>query len=144
MCACLSVCLLCPTESNTTGGDGSIPEETAEPSPQITQNPSETEHSDQPVEEEEEEEKNDGGYDEEEREQEEKHKVDQNQEHNKEEVSPVQPQDQQKAVPDQDEAQQEDPHTQDPALQEEPEQVETFFSTMSHRYGNMPQEGHIL
>lgn len=54
----------------------------------------------------------------------------------------VQPQ--QEAVPDQEEAQHECETYRDSVEPEDTEQVETFFSTMSHRYENATQEGHIL
>uniref|UniRef100_A0A3Q3EYE7 Pleckstrin homology domain-containing family A member 8 n=1 Tax=Labrus bergylta TaxID=56723 RepID=A0A3Q3EYE7_9LABR len=69
-------------------------------------------------------------------EKEQKHKGDQIQEHdnNNQEVNAVQPQHQQEALPDQEEAQQEvDSSTE----QEDTGQVETFFSTMSHRFSDI-------
>lgn len=53
----------------------------------------------------------------------------------------VQPQHQQEAVPDQEEAQEEFSDSLEP---EDTEHVETFFSTMSHRYEHATQQGHIL
>lgn len=69
--------------------------------------------------------------------QEQKHKVDQSLE---EETctDAVQHHQEQEAAPDQRECE----TCTDPAEPEE--QVETFFSTMSHRYENATQEGHIL
>lgn len=71
--------------------------------------------------------------------QEQKHKVDQSLE---EETctAAVQHHQDQEAAPDQREC----GTCTDPAEPEDTEQVETFFSTMSHRYENATQEGHIL
>lgn len=68
-----------------------------------------------------------------------KHKVDQSLE---EETctDAVQHHQEQEAAPDQRECE----TCTDPAEPEDTEQVETFFSTMSHRYENATQEGHIL
>lgn len=68
-----------------------------------------------------------------------KHKVDQSLE---EETCThaVQHHQEQEAAPDQRECE----TCTDPAEPEDTEQVETFFSTMSHRYENATQEGHIL
>lgn len=69
--------------------------------------------------------------------QEQKHEVDQSLE---EETctDAVQHHQEQEAAPDRHECET------DPAEPEDTEQVETFFSTMSHRYENATQEGHIL
>lgn len=48
------------------------------------------------------------------------------------------------ANPDQDESQNEDEPAEVSAEPGDTEQVETFFSTMNHRYGNAIQEHHIL
>ncbi|XP_071372166.1 pleckstrin homology domain-containing family A member 8 [Centroberyx affinis] len=122
-----------PTENDAANGNSSAPEEEVGLAPHTTQNTSETEHYDQPAEEEEE---NDAD-DQEEKKQEQKHNVDQSQEPDKEEVNPVQPQHQEEAAPDQDEAQHEDQPSQDSVQLEETEQVETFFSTMSHRFSDI-------
>ncbi|KAM3873374.1 pleckstrin homology domain-containing family A member 8 [Diretmus argenteus] len=122
-------------ENDAANGNSSAPEEEVDDAPHTSQNNSETEYFDQPAEEEEE---NDAD-DEEEGKQEQKHIVDQSQELEQEEVSPVQPQPQhqQEAVPDQDGAQHEEPPSQESAPQEEAEHVETFFSTMSHRFSDI-------
>lgn len=70
-----------------------------------------------------------------------KHKLDQSEEHNDSKEMTVQPQHQQEAVPDQEEAQEEFSDSLEP---EDTEHVETFFSTMSHRYEHATQQGHIL
>lgn len=78
--------------------------------------------------------------------QEQKHNADQSQEHdnNNKEVNSVWPQHQQGPGPGQDEAQLEDETSRESIEHEDTEQVETFFSTMSHRYENATVEGHIL
>lgn len=150
MCVCALVYLLWHIETNLAGGDHKDCEETVESSPPITQNTSKTEHTDEQAQEEEE-----GEEEEEEEEEKQEQEVDHTQEQDQREMSPVQPQqepqqevvpDQDEAVPDQDEALSEDQQFQDAVQEEEPEpeQVDTFFSTMSHRYGDTPQEGHIL
>lgn len=68
---------------------------------------------------------------------EQKHKVDQSLE---EETCTDTVHQEQEAAPDQRECE----TCTDPAEPEDTEQVETFFSTMSHRYENATQEGHIL
>lgn len=72
--------------------------------------------------------------------------MDHSQEHdnNNKEVNAVWPQHQQEDVLDQDEAQQDGKISRDSTEPEDTEQVETFFSTMSHRYENATLEGHIL
>ncbi|XP_067094910.1 pleckstrin homology domain-containing family A member 8 [Osmerus mordax] len=121
-----------PTENCPVGEDCPVPEEIPEASPQITQNPSETEPSGdreelgEEVEEEEEEVKN-------------KRQVDITQEKEK---SHVLLQNQPEAVPDQAESKLEEQHSQGAVQQEEEqeeeiEQVETFFSTMSHRFSDI-------
>uniref|UniRef100_A0A8C4H8P2 Pleckstrin homology domain-containing family A member 8 n=1 Tax=Dicentrarchus labrax TaxID=13489 RepID=A0A8C4H8P2_DICLA len=111
-------------------------EEPVDPSLHTTQNTSEIEHYDQPAEGDEE---NEAG-DQKEAKQEQKHKLDQSQEHdnNNKEVNAVdQPQHQQEAVPDQEEAQHEGETSRDSTEPEDTEQVETFFSTMSHRFSDI-------
>lgn len=70
----------------------------------------------------------------------------QSQEHdnNNKEVNAVRPQHQQEDIPVQDKAQHEGEIFRDSTELEDTEQVETFFSTMSHRYENATLEGHIL
>lgn len=70
--------------------------------------------------------------------QEQKHKVDPILE--EETTDAVQHHQEQEAAPEQRECE----TCSDPAEPEDTEQVETFFSTMSHRYENATQEGHIL
>ncbi|KAJ8415877.1 hypothetical protein AAFF_G00404340 [Aldrovandia affinis] len=56
------------------------------------------------------------------------------------EVSPAQPQDQKEVIPDQSEGEQEISPSQLEEKHEEPEQVDTFFSTMSHRFSDIRLE----
>lgn len=137
-----SVCLLNHTDTDATNGKSSGHKESVDPNLHSAQNTSEVKHDDQPT---------DGSEGNEadhqkETKQEQKHKLDQSQEHenNKEMTDTVQPQNQQEAVPDQEEAQDECETYSDSVEPEDTEQVETFFSTMSHRYENATQEGHIL
>uniref|UniRef100_A0A667ZTM8 Pleckstrin homology domain-containing family A member 8 n=1 Tax=Myripristis murdjan TaxID=586833 RepID=A0A667ZTM8_9TELE len=123
-------------KNDTTNSSSSVPEEVVDCSPLTTQNNSETEHYEVPAEDLEE---SDADAEEETKEQ--KHKLDQSQEHSKEEVNSVEPQHQQEAVPEQDEAQLEDQPSQDSVQPEETEQVETFFSTMSHRFSDIRLDG---
>ncbi|XP_056141748.1 pleckstrin homology domain-containing family A member 8 isoform X2 [Lampris incognitus] len=116
---------LSQTDNNTAGDDSILSAEEAE---KATQNPSESENVDQPRED---------GDNEGVREEGQKHKADQSQEHNKQEVSHLQPQDQQEAITDQDESEFKDCTFQDSTQPEETEQVETFFSTMSHRFSDI-------
>lgn len=106
-------------------------EEQADHTPHNTQNAVDTEKSHQPAEGDEE--------------QEAKHKVDQSQDHdnNNSEVSSVQLQHQQGTVLDQEGTGEEDKTPRDSRESEDTEQVETFFSTMSHRYDNANLEAHI-
>ncbi len=135
-----SLCLLCHADINSANGNSSVHEERDDITLHTTQNTSETEHYDQPAEEDEENEADD------QKETKQEHKLDQSQEHdnNNKGVNAVQPQHQQEAVPDQVEARDEGETSRDPTEPEDTEQVETFFSTMSHRYENATQEGHIL
>lgn len=71
--------------------------------------------------------------------QEQKHKVDQSLEEESR-TNAVQHHQEQEVAPDQHECE----TCSDPAEPEDTEQVETFFSSMSHRYENATQEGHIL
>ncbi|KAM6994272.1 pleckstrin homology domain-containing family A member 8 [Tautogolabrus adspersus] len=121
-----------PSDSEAANGTGLLLEEQVTPSLHTTQNTSEIEQYEQPTEGDEGSEEDDTK----ETEKEQKHKVDQIQEHdnNNQEVNAVQPQHQQEALPDQEEAQQEgDTSTE----QEDTGQVETFFSTMSHRFSDI-------
>lgn len=130
------------TDSDAGNGKSSGQEEPVDPNLHPTQNTSEIKPCDQPAE----------GSDENEADnqketkQEQKHKPDQSQEQEKdrEVAAAAPPQPQQEAVPDQEEAQGEGDTCRDSEQPEDTEQVETFFSTMSHRYENAIQEGHIL
>lgn len=140
------VCLLFLTDIEAADDNSPVHEEPVDPSLHTTQNTSDTdtEHYEQPAEGDEEKEADDP----EETKQEQKHRLDQSQEecdNNSTEVNAaVQPQHEQEAVPDQEEAQHEGETCRDSPEPEDTEQVETFFSTMSHRYENATQEGHIL
>lgn len=133
-------CLSTHPDIDAANGNSSVHEEQVDPTLQTTQNTSEIEHCDQTAEEDEENEA------EEQKETGQEHKLDQSQEHdnNNKKVNAVQPQPQQEAVPDHEEAKHEGETSRDSAEPEDTEQVETFFSTMSHRYENATQEGHIL
>lgn len=124
-----------PSDIDAANGNSSVHEEAVDPALNATQNTSEIEHYDQPAEGDEENEADD----QKETEQEQKHKVDQSQEHdnNNKEANAVQPQHQQEAVPDQGEAQHEGDTSRDSTESEDTEQVETFFSTMSHRFSDI-------
>lgn len=133
------------SDIDAANGNSSVHEEGDDPTLHTTQNTSEIEHYDQPAEGGEEEENE--ADDQEETTQEQMHNVDQSQEehdNNNKEANAVQPQHQQEAVPDQEEAQQEGETSRDSTESDDTEQVETFFSTMSNRYENATQEGHIL
>lgn len=120
---------------DATNGNSSVNEEEADPSSHTTQDTSETEHYDVPAEGNEENEADD----QKETKHEQKHNVDQSQEHdnNNKEASTVQPQHPQEAVPDQEEAKHKDETSRDSPELEDTEQVETFFSTMSHRFSDI-------
>ncbi|XP_059195770.1 pleckstrin homology domain-containing family A member 8 [Centropristis striata] len=121
---------LSPPASEASNGTISAPEEAAEPP--HTNNTSEPELYQQPAEE-----NQDRGADDQE-ETEQKHTADQTP---AEEV--LQPEQQQEAAPDQEEApheaetSRESPDPEDPEDPEDTEQVETFFSTMSHRFSDI-------
>uniref|UniRef100_UPI0037E8AD2A pleckstrin homology domain-containing family A member 8 n=1 Tax=Semicossyphus pulcher TaxID=241346 RepID=UPI0037E8AD2A len=123
------------SESEAANDNSSLHEEQVDPASDTTQNTSETEHYEQPAEGDEESEADE----EKETEKEQKHKPDQSQEHdnNNKEVNAEQPQHQQEADPDQEEAPQEDDPSRDTPEPEDTEQVETFFSTMSHRFSDI-------
>lgn len=80
-----------------------------------------------------------GGSSDKETNQELKHKLDQSEEHS-EEMAEL-PEQEAEAVEEQEEAQEEFSDSLEP---EDSEQVETFFSTMSHRYDYATQQDHIL
>ncbi|CAL8291075.1 unnamed protein product [Merluccius merluccius] len=112
LCLCLYLChcLSVTTENLKAGDQGSVPEEADWPP---TYNTAESEtHPEE------------GRY-----QQEQKHDVDQIQDLGKDEVCP----DQQKGVPAQDQV----PPSQDSLQEEEEEDVDTFFSTMSHRFSDI-------
>ncbi|XP_031154863.1 pleckstrin homology domain-containing family A member 8 [Sander lucioperca] len=125
-----------PSDIDAANSISSVPEGGVDPQLHTTQNTSEIEPYDQPAEVDEENEADD----QKETKQEQKHRVDQNQgeqDHNNEEANVVQPWHQQEAVPDQEEAQQEGQTSRDSTEPEDTEQVETFFSTMSHRFSDI-------
>ncbi|XP_074540077.1 pleckstrin homology domain-containing family A member 8 [Halichoeres trimaculatus] len=115
--------------------NSSVHEEQSDPSSDTTQNASEIEHYEQPAEGDEE----DDDDDKKEADKEPEPKLDQSKEHdnNNEEVDAVQPQHQHEAVVDKDEAQQEGETSRGLTEQEDTEQVDTFFSTMSHRFSDI-------
>ncbi|KAK9513665.1 hypothetical protein VZT92_027180 [Zoarces viviparus] len=124
--------------SDADGADSNRPvhEEGVDPTSHTTHNASGTEHYEQPAERGEE----NGADDQKETEQEQPHKVDQSQEehdNNNKEADLVQPRHQQEAVPDQEEARREGETSRDSPDSEDTEQVETFFSTMSHRFSDI-------
>ncbi|KAF7669462.1 hypothetical protein LDENG_00186650 [Lucifuga dentata] len=111
---------------------GSSSREKPETAAHTTYNLSETEHHDQPAEEEE-----SNADDQKERKEKQKHKVDQSREHDNTEVKPDQPQPPQEAPPHQEQSQNEDKPSEDLEKPEDTEHVETFFSTMSHRFSDI-------
>ncbi|TDH11931.1 hypothetical protein EPR50_G00065840 [Perca flavescens] len=118
-----------PSDIDAANSISSVAEGGVNPQLHTTQNTSEIEHY-QPAE----------GDDQKETKEEQKHKVDQNQgeqDNNNKEANAVQPRHQQEAVPDQEEAQQEGQTSRDSTEPEDTEQVETFFSTMSHRFSDI-------
>lgn len=135
-----------PSDTDEPDGKASVQEEQAAPSPHTDQNLSETEHYDDPAEQAE---ASEAGNQEEATQE---HKPDQIRGRGEAEGdgAPVERQQEEAVVaaaaaaPDQDEAQDEGETFTDSAEPDDTEQVETFFSTMSHRYANATQEGHIL
>lgn len=127
--------LLCHTDVETSSRQSAGPEEPLDPN--ATQETSETTPSEQPAERSLEDEAD--GSEEKETNQELKHKLDQSEEHSEETAD--QPQQKEEAVEEQEEAQEEFSDSLEP---EDSEQVETFFSTMSHRYDYATQQDHIL
>uniref|UniRef100_A0A8C2XEY0 Pleckstrin homology domain-containing family A member 8 n=1 Tax=Cyclopterus lumpus TaxID=8103 RepID=A0A8C2XEY0_CYCLU len=111
-------CLLCHTDIDAADSNRSVQEEGGDPTLHTTQNTSETEHYQQPAEMDEENEADD----QKETKQEQLHKVDQSQE---------------EPVPDKADAQHEGETSRDSPESEDTEQVETFFSTMSHRFSDI-------
>ncbi|XP_070822522.1 pleckstrin homology domain-containing family A member 8 [Chaetodon trifascialis] len=124
------------SDIDAANGNSSVHEEPSDPTLHTTQDASETEHYDQPAEGDEESE----GGDQKETKQEQKQRLDQSQEqdnNNKEVNAAVQPQHQQEAAADQEEAHRAGETCRDSAEPEDTEQVETFFSTMSHRFSDI-------
>lgn len=124
------------SDIDTANGNSSVHEEPSDATLHTTQDTSEIEHYDQPAEGDEESE----GGDQKETKQEQKHRLDQSQEqdnNNKEVNAAVQPQHQQEAAADQEEAHRAGETCTDSAEPEDTEQVETFFSTMSHRFSDI-------
>ncbi|XP_076593239.1 pleckstrin homology domain-containing family A member 8 [Chaetodon auriga] len=124
------------SDVDAANGNSSVHEEPSDSTLHTTQDTSEIEHYDQPAGGDEESE----GGDQKETKQEQKHRLDQSQEHdnnNKEVNAAVQPQHQQEAAADQQEAHQEAEACRGSAEPEDTEQVETFFSTMSHRFSDI-------
>ncbi|XP_041799134.1 pleckstrin homology domain-containing family A member 8 [Chelmon rostratus] len=122
------------SDTDAANGNSSVHEEPSDPNLHTTQNTSEIEHYNQPAEGDEENE----GDDQKETKQEQKHRLDQSEEYdnnNKEVNATVQHQ--QEAVPDQEEAHHEGEMCRDSTEPEDTEQVETFFSTMSHRFSDI-------
>lgn len=127
-----SVCLLCC--SDTERSDGSVCEQQVHSLQHTKLNASDNEHYHQPAE-------GDEGNkaDHQELQQEQKsNKEDQNSEYEKNNNKTVSC-----SVRDQDEEEEEE-EFRDSAEPEDTEQVETFFSTMSHRYERAPLEGQVL
>ncbi|XP_068426456.1 pleckstrin homology domain-containing family A member 8 isoform X2 [Clinocottus analis] len=125
-----------PSDIDAAKSNSSVHEEEADPTLHTTQNTSETDQYEQPAERDEENEADD----QKETKQEQLHKEDQSQEehdNNNKEANAVQPQHQQEAVPDKAEAQREAETSRDSPESEDTEQVETFFSTMSHRFSDI-------
>nr|XP_029503354.1 pleckstrin homology domain-containing family A member 8-like [Oncorhynchus nerka] len=123
---------LCHTENSPVGGDPQGPEESAveeEATTQTTHTNPDPEHTDQPAQQEEEEE-------------EEFKEVEQEMSNAQEEEKPEVTQNQQEAVTDQEEAKLEEEQPAQPqGEEEETEQVDTFFSTMSHRFSDIRLDG---
>uniref|UniRef100_A0A8D2ZCR7 Pleckstrin homology domain-containing family A member 8 n=1 Tax=Scophthalmus maximus TaxID=52904 RepID=A0A8D2ZCR7_SCOMX len=125
-----------PSDIEASNDDSSVHEEPVDPALHTTQNTSEIEQYDQPAEGGEEEKAAD---DQKETKPEQNHKVDQSQQHdnNNKKANAVQPQHQQEAVTDRDEPRNQEEISRDSVEPEDTEQVETFFSTMSHRFSDI-------
>lgn len=126
---------MCHTDVETSSRQSVGPEEPLDPN--TTQESTETKLSEQPAKPSIEDEA--GGSNDKETNQELKHTLDQSEEHSKEMVEL--PEQEEEAVEEQEEAQEEFSDSLEP---EDSEQVETFFSTMSHRYDYATQQDHIL
>nr|XP_046254414.1 pleckstrin homology domain-containing family A member 8 [Scatophagus argus] len=123
-----------PSDTDETNGKSAAHEEPVDPTSHTTQKTSEIEQYNQPAEGVQENEVDD----QKETEEEQKHRLDQSQEqdnNNKEAV--VLPQHQQEAFPDQEKGQPEGETCTDSTEPEDTEQVDTFFSTMSHRFSDI-------
>lgn len=127
---------MCHTDVETSSRQSAGPEEPLDPN--ATQEVTETEVSEQPAQLSIEHEA--GAANDKETNQELKHKLDQSNEHS-DEMAELPEQEEEAAVEEQEEAQEEFSDSLEP---EESEQVETFFSTMSHRYDYATQQDHIL
>ncbi|XP_070691803.1 pleckstrin homology domain-containing family A member 8 [Pempheris klunzingeri] len=121
-----------PSDIDASNGNDSVQGEQVDPTLHTTQNTSEIEQCSQTSEVDEDNEAD------EQKETEEEHKLDQSQEDdsNNKEVDAIQPQ-QEAASTDQEEAQHEGETSRDSTESEDTEQVETFFSTMSHRFSDI-------
>uniref|UniRef100_A0A665UJM5 Pleckstrin homology domain-containing family A member 8 n=1 Tax=Echeneis naucrates TaxID=173247 RepID=A0A665UJM5_ECHNA len=110
-----------------------IKPERVDPALHTTQNSSETAHYDQPSERDEENE----AHDEKETKPEHKEEVGKSEGQHSKDVNAVQLQNQQETLTDQNDAQNEDKTSRDSSEPEDAEQVETFFSAMSHRFSDI-------
>nr|XP_019949043.1 PREDICTED: pleckstrin homology domain-containing family A member 8 [Paralichthys olivaceus] len=124
-----------PSSDIDESNNSSVHEEQVDPTAHTSPNTSEIEHYEEPPEGDEEHEADDQQV----TKQEQNHKVDQSQEHdnNNTEENGVQPQQQHQAVVGREEPQNEDEPSRDSTEPEDTEQVETFFSTMSHRFSDI-------
>ncbi|XP_056300275.1 pleckstrin homology domain-containing family A member 8 [Pseudoliparis swirei] len=125
-----------PSDIDAASSTRSVQEDGVDPTLHTTPSSSETEHYEQPAERDEEKE----AGDEEETKPEQLHKVHQSQEehdNNNKEADAGLPRHQQEAVPDEAEDQHEGETPRESPESEDTEQVETFFSTMSHRFSDM-------
>ncbi|XP_039973800.1 pleckstrin homology domain-containing family A member 8 [Xiphias gladius] len=124
-----------PSDIEASNGNCSVQEERVDRTLHTTQNTSEIEHYVQPAEGDEENEADN----QKETKEDQKHKVDQSQEYDNisKEANPVRPQHQQEAVTDQDDPKHEVETSRDSTEPQDTEQVETFFSTMSHRFSDI-------
>ncbi|XP_062255452.1 pleckstrin homology domain-containing family A member 8 [Platichthys flesus] len=124
-----------PSSDIDESNNSSVHEEQVDPTAHTIQNTSEIEHYEEPPEGDEEHEADD----QQETEGEQNHKVDQSQEYdnNNTEATAVQEQQQQHEAVEQEEPLKEDEPSGDAQEPEDTEQVETFFSTMSHRFSDI-------
>ncbi|XP_029361157.1 pleckstrin homology domain-containing family A member 8 isoform X2 [Echeneis naucrates] len=122
-----------PSDIETSNNISSVYEERVDPALHTTQNSSETAHYDQPSERDEENE----AHDEKETKPEHKEEVGKSEGQHSKDVNAVQLQNQQETLTDQNDAQNEDKTSRDSSEPEDAEQVETFFSAMSHRFSDI-------